>query len=140
MISPSGWPLRVRYGSLPGRFQTVARAERYAGLSVLRDGPLVECIVSDHLSFVYEGLRWSPADAEARGRHARIWRDIRQAVDQRPTGAPPDFRWVPSHLSAEEAMERGVPLIDWVGNAWADWFAALAVERIRLPHCFSRGL
>ncbi|CAK0840937.1 unnamed protein product, partial [Prorocentrum cordatum] len=121
-------------------FVTLARAERYGGAMAFEAGDGVDCLVSDHLSFVTEGLRWSARDASSRGTHARLWRRLRSAIAWRADAAAPDFRWAPSHLTAEEALHRGVPLIDWIGNAWADWFASAAMWQVRLAPGLARNL
>ena len=139
-ISDMGIPLRALCGALPGSIQTVARAERYGGVMAFEAGDGVDCLVSDHLSFVTEGLRWSARDASSRGTHARLWRRLRCAIERRAEAAALAFRWVPSPLTAEEALHRGVPLIDWIGNAWADWFASVAMWQVRLAPRLARNL
>ena len=49
-----GWPLRARYGNLPGRLQTVGRAERYAALMAIRAAKRVGRIVVDLKSLEVE--------------------------------------------------------------------------------------
>ncbi|CAK0879950.1 unnamed protein product, partial [Prorocentrum cordatum] len=41
--------------------------------------------------------------------------------------------WVPSHLSLEEAVERGLDGTRWPGNFWAAVFAAFAIAELRSP-------
>ena len=71
-VGPGGLPIRARYGGLPGRVQSVPRAERVAIYQALRVSPRNVHVVSDHLSAVQEGQSWNFALAHSSGRHALI--------------------------------------------------------------------
>ena len=75
-LSPGLWPVRALFGPLPGGCQTVPRAERHAILEALRVGPRGVEVISDHLSAVLEGQRWTADLAESSSRHASIWREM----------------------------------------------------------------
>ena len=109
-LSADGRPCKAIFGTLPG-VQTVARAERYAGLVATCLSPLVTDLISDHLSFVQEGQWWSPADASATARHAALWRSLRATV-ARQCREPPRFGWIPSRKSLDQALELGLGLQD----------------------------
>ena len=125
-LRADGWPCKAIFGSLPG-VQTVARAERYAGLVATCLSSQVEVLISDHLSFVQEGQRWGPSDASSSARHAALWRALRATVAKQGR-RPPSFGWIPSHKAVDQAFELGFDIQDWVGNCWADLFASVALD------------
>ena len=141
-LSDDGFPIRARYGIMPGPVRTVPRGERYAALQAVRAGPGVDMVVSDHLSLVSEGNEWREADAAAGGTHADLWRKMRNAVAARPQHCrrPPAFTWVPSHKTPEEAAECDLDGMHWIGNFWADVFATLAITEHQPPDSYGRNL
>ena len=123
-------PVRAVYGPLPYLVQTVGRAERYAiklGLDMHADH---HEFVTDLLSLVDEGRRWSADLCAGRARHARVWRDIFGAARRRTISAPPSFRWTPAHRDASLLLDSdALEVRDWIGNAWADFFARLGATQ-----------
>ena len=110
-------PVRWISGTLPGRQQTVARAELYAlYMAVLHtEGDLV--VVSDNKGVVIRakdvlaGLPVGP-----RGAHADLWKSFQRAAEGRTIGV----RWVPSHRSKEAVVQGIISDDDRIGNAGAD--------------------
>ena len=133
-----GRPSKARFGSLPG-IQSVPRAARYAGYQAILASPDVNIIVSDHLSVVQEGASLCEREAAATARHAEIWRAIRATVAQHAR-SPPQLVWTPSHKTPEEVISRGVGARSWVGNAWADFFATVALHEVTLSPNFGKSL
>ena len=43
------------------------------------------------------------------------------------------YSWVAAHLTRQQAEERGVPLVDWVGNDRADHVAKTALAGVKPP-------
>ena len=78
-------------------------------------------------------------EASAAARHAEIWRAIRATV-ARQARPPPQFDWTPSHKTPEEVIGRGVGVRSWLGNAWADFFATVALHEVTLSPNFGKGL
>ena len=125
-----GWPLRARYGNLPGRLQTVGRAERYAALMAIKVAKRLSMIVVDLKSLEVEGNAWSEQHAAATATHATLWRQI-FAEQETKDVKPPKFQWVPAHLSWADAMDKGVGAREWLLNQWADFFAKLGALGVR---------
>ena len=127
-LGPSGLPLRAVFGALPGRRQSVPRAERFAIFQALRVGPVDAHIVSDHLSAVREGSSWDRDLASSGARHANVWRMIFGLYGD---GDPaPTFEWTPAHREWDDVVSAGSPtdIMNFLGNAWADFFARLGSE------------
>ena len=134
-------PVRALFGSLAGPVQTVGRAERTAALHAFQSNPILDLYISDLLSLVQEGLSWDPELARGMKKYAGIWRSIfAQVAQHRSSSEPPVFVWTPTHLTAEEALERGCDLVAWVGNAWADYFAKLASSRAMIANVTKEAL
>ena len=131
MVSDRGIPVKAMFGGLPGMLQTVGRAERFAALQAIQASSNIDTIVTDLLGLVREAERWDPRLAMAEGKHATIWRAMRNAVE-RQGGARPTFRWTPAHLKYPEAMSRNIRYDDWVGNGWADAFAKWGAQSIQV--------
>eukprot|EP00959_Pyramimonas_sp_CCMP1952_P078697 1645043-Pyramimonas_sp.AAC.1 len=72
-------------------------------------------------------------------RHAEIWRAIRGVVE-RQARPPPRFAWAPSHKTLEAAMEMGVGVHAWLGNAWAAFFASVALHVVCHSPSFHKTL
>ena len=84
-ISDSGLPLRALYGPLPGRVQTVPRAEYYVVAKGLEVAAKPAHVISDHLSLVRHGQNWGPHNEQASSTHANVWRRVHVLY---PTGRP----------------------------------------------------
>ena len=85
-------PRHVDGGVLPGRVQTIFRAELYAVLRALRatKGPLE--VVSDCAGVVTSGNRYLGGKAvTAKVAHADLWRQLQQEA----AGREVSLRWVP---------------------------------------------
>ena len=133
MLNDVGTPVRALYGGLPGQLQTVGRAERYAVLQVLRAAPQVQVVVSDLLGLVQEATSWRESLAGAAGKHATIWRAIFDQVKLNER-ASLQMRWTPAHLSYQGMVDNQIPIVDWLGNKWADLFAKMGARSIMVDH------
>jgi hypothetical protein len=116
----------------------VPRAARYAALQAVKASPKVVRIVSDHLSLVQEGQIWCERGAMGPARHAEIWRALRGVVE-RQARPPPSFAWTPSHKTLE-AGDGGGGVHAWLGNAWADFFASVALHVVCHSPSFHKAL
>ena len=77
--------------------------------------------VAEGITKILEGKAWQLFDSE----DADLW--VRMAA------APVLVRWVPAHLSPEEAQARGHSLADWMGNCKADEEAKAAAYEAAPP-------
>ena len=132
MLNKQYFPVRALYGGLPGPLQTVGRAERYALLQAVRASQDVQLVVSGLLGLVREAEGWDDELASARGKHAAIWRDILQTVEQQGRH-PPKLRRVPAHLTFQQMVDKNISMGDWIGNQWADAFAKWGASQIEVP-------
>ncbi|CAK0902296.1 unnamed protein product, partial [Prorocentrum cordatum] len=138
MIKEQARPGRAIFGALPGPRQTAGRPERHAGLQAVRASPSVELIATDLQGFAMEGDSWRPELAGPTGRHAKLRRNLRNAVGDK---TPPRFRRLPAHEAVEAVLDdSSLDPMHWVGNRWADWFAKLGVQDSLLPAGFARAL
>ena len=100
-------------GACHGR-QTVGRAELCAAIwASMAGGPCTLIVAGSR--YVRDGidlLRKDGGQDLLEGEDGDLWRQLAPAL--------PITRWVPSHVSAAEAVSRGVSLEDWVGNHYAD--------------------
>eukprot|EP00959_Pyramimonas_sp_CCMP1952_P416392 8723651-Pyramimonas_sp.AAC.1 len=78
-------------------------------------------VVSDHLSFVKEALRWDDKLEHSSSRHAGLWRQLHTFCHDACESC--NFVWVPSHQDVLKFVEEGGSYAHCVGNAWADFFA-----------------
>ena len=141
-LDPYSWmPIRALYGPLPYLVQTVGRAERYAIKMGLAAHPDHFEFVTDLEGLVKEGAEWGPHLASSRSKHARVWRDILTAARERSLEDAPTFRWTPAHRSATELMEAEPrEICDWIGNAWADYFARLGAIQHTVARTLSKSI
>ena len=125
-LGPRGLPIRAVYGALPGRHQSVPRAERLAIYHALRVGPADVHVVSDHWSAVQEGQSWDPSLASGTSKSAGLWR----RVFQMRKASRPTFSWTPAHRDWSDVYCNGDPgdIQDFLGNLWADFFARLGAD------------
>ena len=130
-LDESGCVVRAIYGPLPGRLQTVPRAEHYAALRAVQVAAHPAEIVSDHLSLVKTGRQLSSLCELGASRQASIWRQIRHDLGQSES---PNFRWTSAHRSLDDVLPLGAAeVFDFVGNEWADYFAKLGSQSHAVP-------
>ena len=89
-----------------------------------RATPTHDIFVSDLLSLVKEGIDWNPTLQDGRAKHARVWRGIFATCRSRSPALPAvRFQWTPARRDIDDVVAAGSSIEDWLGNAWADFFA-----------------
>ena len=133
MIRRSGfavvWPDgTVDSGRVPG-LQTAFRAELYAAVRAVERTPTHVHLVTD-CEGVADGIRVM-AEVGEYGKedlHGDLWRRIQARMHQGITA-----EWMPAHLTAVEATQAGVTMVNWNGNRIADEASKSAARRLRPP-------
>ena len=120
--------------------QTLGRAERTAALQAIRVNLKLKLYVSDLLALARECRSWDPELACGMQKYAAIWRSICVQAEKRTSPAPISFVWTPVPFSLEEAYERRIDLVNWVGNSRADYFAKLASRRVMVAEGFTKAI
>ena len=114
--------------SVPGR-QTVPRAELWAagaGIKATRGEERIE--VKSDAKYVVEGWKamGKARENQAAGRNADLWQCLRGEVAGRRGGV--GLTKVKAHLTAEDVVDSGKPVDDFVGNILADAAAGAAAD------------
>jgi len=114
------------FGALPGKAQSVPRAELYAILYVVEraSGP-VQIFTDSKIAVdgFKGGPNANPASAMA-GLWSRFWASLKDGSE---------LVWVPSHKSEADVTSGVLPLHALVGNAMADEVATVAAAQCALP-------
>ena len=119
-------------GTLPGQCQTPLRATIFAAIFILERCEGDVTIAPDCKTFLDKCRQdWGAADTH--GAHADLWAELRAIVRGREArGEQTSLLKVKAHLTEQQAMERRVPIEQFVGNKLADVLAGRAAARGRL--------
>ena len=106
----SGYPEKWLVGVLPGRVQTIFRAELFAVVRALHatQGPLE--VVSDCAGVVESGNRYLRGKkVSPKAGHADLWLELQEAARDREV----TLRWVPPHMPIQAVWGGQISPEDW---------------------------
>eukprot|EP00959_Pyramimonas_sp_CCMP1952_P461538 9481748-Pyramimonas_sp.AAC.1 len=96
--------------------------------------PTTRLLITDLAGLAKEVNDWDAELAGAAGQHADIWRQIFDAAADQGGLPRPAATWCPAHLEFEEFVQcADLDPMDYLGNAWADWFAKVGALEHKLP-------
>ncbi|CAK0810080.1 unnamed protein product [Prorocentrum cordatum] len=131
-LGSNGVPVRAAFGALPGRLQTVGRAERHALLQVTELlGQQARFVATDLLALAQEASSWGPELERVKAVHAPVWRLLRQQP------CHPLVFWAPAHQDVDGYLAAGLHPVLRAGNLWADWFAKQGALQHAVPQVYT---
>ncbi|CAK0905739.1 unnamed protein product [Prorocentrum cordatum] len=95
---------------------------------------ITRLLITDLAGLAKEVNDWDAELAGAAGQYADIWRQIFDAAADQGGLPRPAATWCPAHLEFEEFVQcADLDPMDYLGNAWADWFAKVGALERKLP-------